>query len=99
MYSFVLAVVIAVPLAVVAATHRDRWPDQAVRALVALPLASPAFWIGILLLIVFALKLGWFPATGYGEGFLGPPPAPVPAGPDALARLRRPSSPATCARP
>jgi peptide/nickel transport system permease protein len=70
-YSFVLAVVIAVPLAVVAATHRDRWPDQAVRALVAMPLASPSFWIGILLLIVFALKLGWFPATGYGEGFGG----------------------------
>jgi peptide/nickel transport system permease protein len=70
-YSFVLAVLIAVPLAVVAATHRDRWPDQAVRALVALPLASPAFWIGLLLLIVFALKLGWLPATGYGEGFAG----------------------------
>ena len=70
-YSLILAVVIAVPLAVVAATHRERWPDQAVRALITLPLASPAFWIGILLLIVFALKLGWFPATGYGDGFLG----------------------------
>lgn len=70
-YSLALSVVVSVPLAIVAAAHRDRWPDQLVRGLITLPLASPAFWIGILLLIVFALKLGWFPATGYGEGFLG----------------------------
>ncbi len=70
-YSLLLSIVIAVPLALIAAVHRDRWPDQLVRGLIALPLASPAFWIGILLLIVFALKLGWFPAAGYGEGFLG----------------------------
>lgn len=70
-YSMLLSVAIAVPLALLAAVHRDRWPDQIVRGLIALPLASPAFWVGILLLIVFALKLGWFPAAGYGEGFLG----------------------------
>lgn len=70
-YSMALSLFIAVPLALVAAVHRDRWPDQLIRGLIALPLASPAFWIGILLLIVFALKLGWFPAAGYGEGALG----------------------------
>ncbi len=71
LYSLLLSVLIAVPLAIVAATNRDRWPDALVRGLLTLPLASPAFWIGILLLIVFALKLGWLPAAGYGEGFLG----------------------------
>ena len=55
-YSMILSVCIAVPLAILAATNRDRWPDQLVRGLITLPLASPAFWIGILLLIVFALK-------------------------------------------
>ncbi len=70
-YSMFLSVLIAVPLAILAATNRDRWPDQFVRGLITLPLASPAFWIGILLLIVFALKLGWFPAAGFGEGFMG----------------------------
>lgn len=70
LYSMVLSMLIAVPLAVVAAAHRDRWPDQLVRGVITLPLASPAFWIGILLLIVFALRLGWFPASGYGDGFL-----------------------------
>jgi peptide/nickel transport system permease protein len=65
-YSMVLSIVIAVPLAIIAAVNRDRWPDQIVRGLITLPLASPAFWIGILLLIVFALRLRWFPASGYG---------------------------------
>ncbi len=70
-YSLLLSLLIAVPLAIVAARNRDRWPDQMVRGVITLPLASPAFWIGILLLIVFALKLGWFPAAGFGEGFAG----------------------------
>lgn len=70
-YSMLLSVLIAVPLAIVAARNRDRWPDQLVRGLITLPLASPSFWVGILLLIVFALKFGWFPAAGYGEGFTG----------------------------
>jgi peptide/nickel transport system permease protein len=70
-YSMILSVIIAVSLAVVAAVNRDRWPDHLMRGLITLPLASPAFWIGILLLIVFALRLKWFPAAGYGEGFVG----------------------------
>lgn len=68
-YSLILSVLIAVPLALLAALYRNRWPDQVIRAVMAVPLASPAFWIGILLLIVFALKLRWLPAEGYGEGF------------------------------
>jgi peptide/nickel transport system permease protein len=70
-YSIALSILIAVPLAIIAATNRDRWPDTLVRALITIPLASPAFWLGILFLIVFALKLGWLPAAGYGEGFAG----------------------------
>src|SRR5262249_60938768 len=71
LYSMILSLVIAVPLAIIAATNRDRWPDQVVRGLITIPLASPAFWIGILLLILFALTLRWFPASGYGEGLGG----------------------------
>jgi peptide/nickel transport system permease protein len=68
-YSLVLSVLIAVPLALLAALYRNRWPDHVIRAFLALPLASPAFWIGILLLVVFSLKLRLLPAEGYGEGF------------------------------
>ncbi len=70
-YSMVLSVLIAVPLAIIAAVNRDRWPDLLVRGLLTLPLASPPFWIGILLLIAFALQWRWFPAAGYGDGFAG----------------------------
>ena len=71
LYSLLLSVLVAVPLAIVAAINRDRWPDALVRGLITMPLAAPAFWIGILFLIGFALKLGWLPAAGYGEGVLG----------------------------
>jgi len=66
-YSLVLSVLLAVPLALVAALYRNRWPDYVIRAFLALPLASPAFWIGILLLIMFSLKLRLLPAEGYGD--------------------------------
>ena len=66
------AVAIAVPLAVLAATKRDRLPDHAIRAVPLVGLGFPQFWIGIMLLLAFALHAGRaFPVGGYGEGFFG----------------------------
>lgn len=70
LYSTALAVLMAIPLAFVAALHRDRWPDKLVQSLTTLLLAAPIYWIAILLLLLFAVKLGVLPATGYGEGGL-----------------------------
>ena len=67
-----LSVLIAVPLAAIAATHRDRLPDHAVRAVPLVGLGFPPFWVGIVLLLVFGLNLGRaFPVGGYGSGFFG----------------------------
>ncbi len=67
-----LAALIAVPLAALAATKRDRLPDQVVRAVPLVGLGFPAFWLGIMLLLAFALNLGRaFPVGGYGSGFFG----------------------------
>jgi peptide/nickel transport system permease protein len=67
-----LALLIAVPLAALAATRRDRLPDHLVRAVPLVGLGFPPFWLGIVLLLVFALHLGrLFPVGGYGEGFAG----------------------------
>jgi peptide/nickel transport system permease protein len=65
-------VVIAVPLAVIAAIKRNRLPDQVVRAVPLVGLGFPPFWLGIMLLLIFGLHLGRaFPVGGYGSGFLG----------------------------
>jgi peptide/nickel transport system permease protein len=66
------SVVIAVPLATIAAARRDRATDHVVRAVPLVGLGFPQFWIGIMLLLAFGLNLGRaFPVGGYGEGFLG----------------------------
>jgi peptide/nickel transport system permease protein len=67
-----LSVVIAVPLATLAAAKRDRTADHVVRAVPLVGLGFPPFWIGIMLLLAFALNTGRvFPVGGYGEGFFG----------------------------
>ncbi len=63
-----LAVGIAVPLAFVAATQAGRWPDYLIRAVFQVGLSSPIFYVGLLLLTVFAAGLRWFPVGGYGDG-------------------------------
>jgi peptide/nickel transport system permease protein len=72
-YGVALALVLTLALAVTAARNRGRWPDHAIRAFSTLGLGFPPFWIGLMLIIVFAVKLGLFPVAGagQGEGFLG----------------------------
>jgi peptide/nickel transport system permease protein len=71
-YSTVLAMLIAVPLATVAARRKDGVVDQAVRAVPIVGLGMPAFWLGIMLILLLAADV-WpiFPVGGYGDGFLG----------------------------
>lgn len=61
---------LGVPLGVMAATNRDRLPDSGMRAFSLIGYAIPDFYLGALLLIAFALNLGWFPINGAGEGFV-----------------------------
>jgi peptide/nickel transport system permease protein len=67
----VFAVLITVPLATVGASRRDRLPDHAVRGVSVLGLGLPAFWFGIVLIEIFALRLRLLPVGGAGTGFLG----------------------------
>ncbi len=70
-YAAILAVLISAPLAAFGALNQGRGIDRAVRLYALLSLAMPAYWIGMMLLQVFAVKLQIFPVAGYGEGFLG----------------------------
>ncbi|MDF2759663.1 MAG: binding-protein-dependent transport system inner rane component, partial [Thermomicrobiales bacterium] len=67
-YSAVLAVMITVPLAILAARQKDRAVDQAIRGSTLLTLAMPSFWVGIIFMMFFSLRLGLFPVSGLGEG-------------------------------
>lgn len=70
-YAAVLAVLISVPLAMIAASRKDGIRDQIVRAVPLLGLGMPPFWLGILLIYAFAIKFRLFPVSGYGTGFGG----------------------------
>ena len=65
--AIIIAIMIGVPSGVVSAYNHGRFADQAVMC-VAMALASaPSFWVGLTFMQYFAVKLGWFPASGYGE--------------------------------
>jgi len=70
-YSALIAVVLALPLALVAASRKDRPIDHAIRIGGMIGFAMPPFLMGLLLMLFFGLTLGLFPISGYGKGFLG----------------------------
>jgi len=62
-----IALAFAIPLAMVAASHQNRWPDFLIRGLFQIGLSSPIFYVGLLLLTVFAAGWRLFPVGGYGD--------------------------------
>lgn len=68
-YAAVLAVLMAFPLGLISALKKDSFVDQAIRAVFVTLLSTPAFWIGIVLLIVFGVKIHLFPVGGAGRTF------------------------------
>lgn len=63
----IVALSIAFPLGVLAAIRRGGWLERLVAVFVALGHALPTFWLGILLVLVFAIRLKWFPPSGRVE--------------------------------
>src|SRR5579883_2523300 len=59
------ALVIGVPAGIGAALHRGRAADYLANAFVLLGLSVPSFWLAVLLILLFSLRLGWLPPTGY----------------------------------
>ncbi|MBN8890167.1 MAG: ABC transporter permease [Rhodospirillales bacterium] len=66
-----IGLVLGIPLGVLAATHRNRLPDDAMRIYSLIGYAIPDFYLGAILLVVFSLWLGWFPINAAGTGFWG----------------------------
>nr|WP_316639576.1 ABC transporter permease [uncultured Roseateles sp.] len=62
-----IATVIGVPCGIVGAVFRGRVIDQFFTALAMLGASIPSFWLGLVLMQLFAVSLGWFPVSGYGD--------------------------------
>lgn len=67
--SAVIALALSVPLAFVAALKREQLPDSIIRGTFQVGLSMPVFYVGIVLLTVFAAQLKLFPVGGYGDSF------------------------------
>jgi ABC-type dipeptide/oligopeptide/nickel transport system permease component len=65
--AIVLAVAVAVPIGVLAAVRRGSWLDRVSMAMTYLGVSMPAFWLGIVAIILFGVKLGWLPTSGRGS--------------------------------
>ena len=64
----VICVLITIPLAIWAATHQNRLPDQLIRVIPAIGAGMPAIWLGLMLIVLFSVRLHWFPVGGAGPG-------------------------------
>ncbi len=68
-YSVAISLAVALPLGTIAALRREKPVDHAIRIGILVAIAVPTFWIGTILIILFSLKWGLFPASGYGDSF------------------------------
>ena len=65
-FSILIASVIALPIGIYAAYRRGSFLDQAATAVAMLAASIPSFWLGLILMQLFAVRFGWFPVSGYG---------------------------------
>ena len=64
-YATIITVVIAIPVGILSATHRNSLLDYAVSTMSTATMCIPGFCLGLMLCYLFAFKLGWFPVVGY----------------------------------
>lgn len=63
-YALIVAFAVSIPLGLVAAHRRDEWQDASLRIMAILAYATPIFFVGLLLKLVFSVWLGWMPVSG-----------------------------------
>ncbi|KXF82002.1 ABC transporter permease [Enterovibrio coralii] len=63
----VLSLLIAIPVGIIAAVKHKSWVDYFISFSAFIGFSTPAFWLALMLILVFSVTLGWFPAGGTGE--------------------------------
>lgn len=65
-WSMIVSVSIGVPLGIIAAVHQGKWQDHTAILISMLGISIPGFWLALMLVLLFSVKLGWLPAYGVG---------------------------------
>ena len=65
--ALVLAMVISIPLGVLSGIKRGSWIDSAATTISVIGLSMPKFWLGLVLIVVFSVKMKWLPSFGCGD--------------------------------
>jgi len=90
--SIILAIAAGIPLGLLAARHRGTPVDTGTMLLAQLGVSMPVFWLGVLLILLFAVKLNWLPSFGRGAPFLSSViRADLPALADSIRHLFLPA--------
>jgi peptide/nickel transport system permease protein len=71
--SMLISILLGIPLGIIAAVKKNRWPDFVARLYALVGVSMPVFWLGLLLLLLFYFKLGWLPGVGRLDPRLSPP--------------------------
>jgi peptide/nickel transport system permease protein len=72
--ALIVSVAFGVPLGLVSALRKDTWVDHIVRAFITVGSSTPAFWLGLMMLLLFYHRLGWLPGPGRLDTNISPPP-------------------------
>jgi ABC-type dipeptide/oligopeptide/nickel transport system permease component len=65
--AFALAYLLAIPLGIIAALNRNKFIDWFSMIIALIGVSMPGFWLGLILMYIFSLYLGWLPPIGYGD--------------------------------
>ena len=89
--SMVLSCLVGIPLGITAAVNQNKLGDRVAMLIALIGISMPAFWVGLLLVLIFSLHLGWLPPSGIGSwtNFILPIIATSLGGIASLARLVR----------
>lgn len=65
--AMLFSMLVAIPVGVYAAVKREKWQDGIIKVFAIFGQSAPSFWLGIMLILIFAVNLRWLPAGGYGK--------------------------------
>ncbi|OYU48090.1 MAG: peptide ABC transporter [Rhizobiales bacterium PAR1] len=70
--AMVIAILIGIPAGIISAVKKDSWLDYVVNVVSLWGISTPNFWLGIMMIFLFSVHLGWLPASGYVSPFIDP---------------------------